>query len=151
MKDDLDVVCQIRKVNMSGERLLSANYTVPVRVQDLPDVNAGKYLGPSGVLRASHYTSLIPKAHPDDFPTYNHRSMKPIVPGTIIGIEIPIWPLGMVIEAGEGIHIRIADHDMVLPEAGPLPSEPIDFNKGKFTVHTGSQYESYLMLPFIEG
>lgn len=150
---ELDVVVQVRKVSITGSRLEYTNYFAPVPQNKIPNTNVSKYLGPSGVLRASHRTSLESKKHPDDYPTYDHKSAEPIEPvGKIVELEIPIWPIGMVFEEGEGIHLDIAGHDLAYPELvgfGPEPTEPVDLNKGKVFVHPGGEHGSCLMLPFI--
>lgn len=103
-------------------------------------------------MRASHMISQEPKKHEDDYPSYTHRVRKPVTPGTTTALEIPIWPLGMVFGAGEGIAIIIAGHDCRLPELDGLePTSPLDMNVGKHVVYTGGDQASFLMLPFLEG
>lgn len=152
---EMDIVTQIRKISIDGKRLEWNNYHIPVRMADCASTNVAKYLGPSGVFRASHSCSMEPKKHPDDYPIYNHRTSKRIEPvGKIVEVQVPIWPIGMVFEEGEGIHLVIAGHDLGYPELigfGPAPTQPPDENFGPIRIHTGGEYESCLMLPFIEG
>lgn len=152
---ELDLVTQIRKVSRSGKLLEWSNYFTPVRMADCPSTNVSKYLGPSGVFRASHSCSMNPKKNPDDYPTYNHRTRQAVEPiGRIVELQIPIWPIGMVFEPGEGIRLVVAGHDLAYPELvgfGPEPTEPTDENVGKFHIHTGGENASSLMLPFIAG
>lgn len=65
-----------------------------------------KHLGQQGMLRASHHISLLPESEKDEFPRYDHKSRQDIPAGTIILLLIPVWPVGMVIEAGEGLMLR---------------------------------------------
>lgn len=149
---DMDVVVQIRKISATGQRLEYSNYYAPVPPSKLPSTNVSKYLGPSGILRASHRASLEAKQSSDDYPEYTHRTTQTIEAGKVVELEIPIWPIGMVFEQGEGIHLDIAGHDLAYPELvgfGPEPTEPVDSNEGKFFVHTGGDHGSFLMLPFI--
>lgn len=152
---DLDIVVQIRKTSLTGALLEWNNYYIPVRMADCPSTNVAKYLGPSGVLRASHSCSLDEKRHDDDYPSYNHRTARPIEPrGKVVELQVPIWPIGMVFEEGEEVALVIAGHDLAYPEVigfGPAPTSPVDQNTGKFGVHTGGEYASCLYLPFIEG
>jgi hypothetical protein len=83
---------------------------------------------------------------------YTHRTQEPITPGTIVGVEIPIWPLGMVFGEGEGIAVSIAGHDLKLPEIENWESRKLnDWNQGLHTVHTGGENPSFLMLPDLKG
>jgi predicted acyl esterase len=149
--DDLDVVVQIRKLSASGEVLESLNWSpMPKPQPDVPNVNVAKHLGPQGMLRASHHISMVPRVSDDEYPSYHHRSRQPITPGEVVELLIPIWPMGVVYEAGEGLILKIAGHDMSLPEVELLrPTEPRDENKGQHIVHTGGEYDSYLVIPRI--
>ncbi|KNG91587.1 hypothetical protein ANOM_000005 [Aspergillus nomiae NRRL 13137] len=151
VKDDFDVVVQIRKISSSGEPLESLNWSpMPAPRPKVPNVNVAKHLGQQGMLRASHRVSLQPRASEDEVPVYDHRSSQPIAPGEIVPLLIPIWPLGMVFEAGEGLILRVSGHDMSLPETESLRlTAPIDDNEGQHTVYTGGEYESHLVLPVI--
>ncbi|KAF5983078.1 esterase [Fusarium bulbicola] len=158
--DDFDVVVQIRKIDNQGRQLSHPNYPCPVPIEEVPDVNTAKTLGPQGFLRASHSISL----HGDDGPVvsddlsretdilYSHRVRQPISPGTIVRLEIPIWPIGMVFAAGEGIALKVSGHDMCLPETDLCRlTEPEDENVGRHYVHTGGDYDSHLVIPVIMG
>jgi predicted acyl esterase len=93
---------------------------------------------------------MAPRTSDDEHPSYDHRSRQPITPGEIVELLIPIWPMGVVYEVGEGLVLKISGHDMSLPEVEMLrPTEPRDENKGQHIVHTGGEYDSYLVLPRI--
>jgi hypothetical protein len=139
----------IRKTGVNGTLLAHNNYPVPVPIHELANSNVPKYQGPNGVLRASHAISQVPKQHPDDYPVYTHRVREPITPGTVVGVEIPIWPIGMVFGQGEGITVSIAGHDLKLPELASWESEELnDENQGLHVVYTGGERASFLMLPY---
>ncbi|KAF7594762.1 hypothetical protein BBP40_008469 [Aspergillus hancockii] len=107
-KDDFDVAVQIRKISASGEPLVSLNWTLKPEPQpNVPDVNVAKHLGQQGMLRASHHVSLCARNSEDQVPAYDHRSRQPITPGKIVPLLIPIWPVGMVFEVGEGLMLWI--------------------------------------------
>ena len=55
--DNMDVVMQIRKIDKSGKQLAHLNYPCPVPMDQVPDVNTAKTLGPQGFLRAAHHVS----------------------------------------------------------------------------------------------
>ncbi|KAL5593629.1 hypothetical protein FOBRF1_012731 [Fusarium oxysporum] len=158
--DDFDVVVQIRKIDNKGRQLSHLNYPCPVAIDEVPDVNTAKTLGPQGFLRASHSVSLNGDGGPvvsDDLSRktdvlYSHRVRQPISPGTIVRLEIPIWPVGMVFAAGEGIALNVSGHDMCLPETDLCRlTEPEDENVGRHYVHTGGKYDSHLIIPVIMG
>ncbi|KAG7410050.1 Cocaine esterase [Fusarium oxysporum f. sp. rapae] len=158
--DDFDVVVQIRKIDNKGRQLSHLNYPCPVAIDEVPDVNTAKTLGPQGFLRASHSVSLNGDGGPvvsEDLSRetdvlYSHRVRQPISPGTIVRLEIPIWPIGMVFAAGEGIALNVSGHDMCLPETDLCRlTEPEDDNVGRHYVHTGGKYDSHLIIPVIMG
>jgi uncharacterized protein len=58
----------------------------------------------------------------------------------------------MVFAPGEGIMLRVAGHDLCLPEAEPMRVlVPEDENVGTHTIHTGGDFDSSLTMPFILG
>ncbi|KAK9419537.1 putative Alpha/Beta hydrolase protein [Seiridium unicorne] len=137
---DLDVCVQIRKVAKDGKPLVSLNYMCPVPEPEVPDVNIAKFLGPDGMLRASH---RVTKQTVDGRVQYAHDRAEKVAPGQVVELEIPIWPIGMVFEAGEGIMLRVAGHELRLPEVEVLRSdEPSDENVGRHQIHTGGRYDS---------
>ncbi|USP77051.1 hypothetical protein yc1106_04325 [Curvularia clavata] len=158
--DDFDVAVQIRKIDTKGRQLSHLNYPCPAPIDQVPNVNTVKTLGPQGFLRASHHVSLNGDGGPvpssdlssETDPLYSHRVRTPIVPGTIIRLEIPIWPIGMTFEAGEGIALNISGHDMCLPETELCRlANPEDENIGRHHIHTGGEYDSHLIIPVIKG
>ncbi|KAL1644146.1 hypothetical protein SLS58_004426 [Diplodia intermedia] len=151
-KDDMDVNVQIRKTGHSGQPLQSLNYPVPVPVDQVPDTNVAKYLGPDGMLRASH--ACTKEYHRDDGgglrPFYASTRSEPVPRGSVVPLEIPVWPIGMVFEEGEGVMLRVAGHDLRLPEVEMMRlTEPVDENVGRHVVYAGGGYDSYLVLPVI--
>ncbi|VUC31720.1 unnamed protein product [Clonostachys rosea] len=146
-KDDMDVHVILRKRNVEGELLSYANYRMPAPIDKVPNVNVAKFQGPDGSLRASHRVSQVEKVDPLEVPAYTHMMRESIPNGTVVGLEIPIWPIGMVFEAGEGLAVVVAGHDLRLPEVGE--AKLLDGNVGQHVVHTGGEFESFLMLPVI--
>lgn len=139
---------QLRKLSRSGRLLASLNYPCPVPEAAVPDTNVAKYLGPDGMLRASHACT---KEYRDGRPFYTSTRREPIRPGTIVPLEIPIWPIGMVFAEGEGVALRVAGHDLRLAEVEALREvEPGDENVGRHVVHTGGKWDSFLALPVVE-
>ncbi|KAK0212416.1 Alpha/Beta hydrolase protein [Desarmillaria ectypa] len=141
--DDLDAVVQIRKIDVKGNLLEHFNYPCLVPVEEVLDVNTAKTLGPQGFLRASHSVSLD---------LSKHDKRQPILPkGKIVPLEIPLWPIGTVFAEDEGIMVRISGHDMSYPETEICAlKEPVDYNVGHHTIHTGGKHDSHLVLPIID-
>ena len=81
---------------------------------------------------------------------YRHNKREPIKPGTVMKLDITLWPMGMVFAAGEGIMLRVAGHDMCHPETELIRVEKaVDENVGEHVIHTGGQYDSHLIIPVI--
>lgn len=135
--DDMDVNVQIRKIDADGTPLTSLNYPMPAPLDQVPNTNVAKFLGCDGMLRASHRVS---KETVDGLPRYKHDSAELITPGMVVKLDIPLWPIGMVFEAGEGVLLRIAGHELRLPELSILHTNtPMDENVGRHWIHTGQQ------------
>lgn len=153
--DDLDINILIRKRGINGNNLVWNNFPVPVKEKDLENSNVAKYRGCNGMLRASHQVSAEPKSSADDRPSHTHRKSEKLVKGKVYRVEIPMFPIGMVFGAGEGIDLMVAGHDLKLPELNLGLSdgqgEPTDVNVGRHSIHAGQGQESFLMLPFIQG
>ena len=147
--DDIDVVVQIRKISTSGKLLEHLNYPCPVPVEEVPNVNVAKTLGPQGFLRASHAVSLAPDGTKNEV-FYTHDRREPVEPGAVVKLDITLWPMGMVFAAGEGIMLRIAGHDMCHPETELIrQTDAVDENVGEHVVHTGGGHDSHLVIPVI--
>ncbi len=149
---DMDIVVQLRKINSAGKPLAHLNYPCPVPDNQVPDVNVAKTLGPQGFLRASHAVSLDRNLSPSTMePFYTHRVREPIEPvGRVVRLEIPIWPIGMVFAAGEGLLLRVSGHDMCLPETEMCRlTEPEDENIGIHVLWAGGEYPSSVTVPVI--
>jgi hypothetical protein len=148
--DEMDVGVQTRKIHGTAKPLRHLNYKCPVPVEEVPDFNTAKTLGPQGFLQASHRVSLNREASSETDVVYTRRKRKPIPPGTKVRLEIPIWPMGMVFAAGEGIMFRVSGHNMCLPETELCRlQEPEDKNIGRHNVFSGGQYDSSLTVPVI--
>ncbi|ROW02143.1 hypothetical protein VSDG_02372 [Cytospora chrysosperma] len=148
--DDMDVYVQLRKADETGRLLIHVNQPLEdlraSRIDEVPDLNAFKYLGPVGMLRAS-------QRHVDEslsgpaWSTLSHsrEHVQPVEPGHVVRLENWIWPTGMIFEEGEQLVLCVAGHNLSMPELKGLPPTAT-VNKGKHVVHFGNEYESYLEL-----
>lgn len=153
--DDLDMYVMLRKLSADGEVMEQSN--VPLHelpegvntVHDVANVNPTKYLGPTGILRASH-REIDPEQSTEYCPVHPHLRTDLIEPGKVVEMNIGIWPMGVVYEKGEGLRLQISGKTMVLPEWDNPHVKHMEpqFNKGKHNVHLGGEYaESYLLVP----
>ncbi|KAI4943259.1 hypothetical protein J4E91_009458 [Alternaria rosae] len=139
--DDLDVFVILRKIDKDGRILRNCNIPFAelkavggdgiddiVDPHELPTLNTLQYVGPSGILRASHreIESSISK---HNFPHHKHTSEAKISPGQIVKLEIGIWAAGIQFEAGEKLVLRVSGHDMRLPEFEALRGSFTTANK----------------------
>jgi len=156
--NDLDFYVQIRKLSRDGELMEQSN--VPLHelppeiktVKDVANVNPVKYLGPQGMLRASH-REMDPEKSTEYWPYHPHQKADYVKPGTIVELNIGVWPMGIVFEKGEGLRLNISGRTMALVEwdnPHVADQEPV-FNKGTHNVHVGGEFskESYLLVPKI--
>lgn len=148
--DDMDVAVQIRKINVVGQPLEYLNYPCPVPFEEVPGINIVRMIGPQGFLRASHRITLDREKSFGNELFYTHREREAISPGTIVALEIPIWPTSINFAPGEGIMLKISGHDMAHPETSAcVLTEPEDANVGRHNVFTGGRYKSVLTVPII--
>jgi predicted acyl esterase len=89
----------------------------------------------------------VPEKSTDFDPFHPHTKEDKIPPGTIVKLEIGIWPCGLAFDKGEGLRLCIAGHTLVLPEYPGLKER--QDNVGTHVVHTGGEYASYLQVPKI--
>ena len=152
--DDLDVFVQLRKVDSKGQVLQHMNVPVENLVpavpgpKDVPDSCFYKYLGPTGVLRASHAITKLSESEPF-LPEYSHDRQEKVSPGTVVRLEVPIWPGGMAFDAGESLMLKVAGHPMNMMEllglGGNIPVE----NVGRHIVYFGGEHSSSLTVPLV--
>jgi len=151
---DLDVYVMLRKLSLDGDVMEQSN--VPLHelpphvksVQDVANVNPTKYLGPTGVLRASH-RALDPEQSTEYWPVHPHLHVDYVEPGGVVEMNIGIWPMGVVYEKGEGLRLQISGKTMVLPEWDNPHVKHMEpqFNRGRHCVHLGGEFDSFLLVP----
>ncbi|KAL7911474.1 Alpha/Beta hydrolase protein [Trichoderma velutinum] len=80
---------------------------------------------------------------------HSHDEDEKIPEGTVIKLEIGIWPSGIKFEAGEKLVLKVSGHDMRLAEFEPLRGRFTTGNRGRHFVHMGAEYSSYVQVPFV--
>ena len=109
--------------------------------------------GSHGVLRASHRYIDHSKDLHEQFPWHPHDREEKIPPGQIVRLEIGIWTMGTQYDAGESLRVDISGGSPLNPELARWttrhPPEST-LNKGTHKIHFGGEYDSRVILPFVE-
>jgi len=119
-----------------------------------------------GWLRASH-RELDPARTLAYRPVHPHHRAVPLVPGETYELDVEIWPTCVVVPAGYRIGLSVLGHDYDHEREG-LPTaygvemrgsgvnvhdDPVarsaDVYGQPVSLHSGGNYESYLLLPVI--
>jgi predicted acyl esterase len=138
--DDLDVFVGLQKLDRSGAVVHFPYYA---QFEDGPVA--------LGWLRASH-RELDPARSTEYQPVLAHRQAAKIEPGTVVMLDIEIWPSSTRFEAGEGLRLIVQGSDI---NKYPKTSAPVYFrhedtvNRGLHVIHTGAGHGSYLLVPLI--
>ena len=81
-------------------------------------------------------------------PVLTHDNPQPISPDEIVPVEIEILPSSTLFRSGESLLLVIQGVDLF--EHPTLAHDySNDVNKGTHTIHTGSQYDSHLLIPVV--
>ena len=106
-----------------------------------------------GWLRASH-REIDPARSLPYRPWHPHLRTQKLVPGEAVALDVEIWPTSMVLPRGYRLQLTVQGRDFVVTAPGrlthnhPQDRAPVEFG-GVNTIHTGLEYESYLLLPLI--
>lgn len=148
-RNDLDVYVMLRKADANGVLLHNINQPLSdlgVRTADeVPSVAVLKYLGPQGILRASK-RAVDPELSSSWWRTLSHEKGEEVPMGSIVKLQIDLWPTGMIFDKGEKLVLKISGHDMRLVDFEMLQGSFQVANKGKHFVHLGGEMENHLDL-----
>lgn len=149
--DDMDVFVQLRKADRQGQILRNINIPLEdlgMDAEKVPDTNALKYLGPTGIVRASH-RKLDEKLSTERHPVLSHRNPEKIPPGKIVKLEIGLWPTSIFFDKGEKLVLKVSGHHMTLAEFEVLRGTFSSGNQGQHIVHAGPEHPSMIQVPFV--
>ncbi|KAE8155183.1 Alpha/Beta hydrolase protein [Aspergillus avenaceus] len=157
-KDDFVAFLILRKKDKDGNLLQHLNFPLsatPVpSINDIPEKDQqglNLHLGSMGILRASHRDIDSSRSLHPQFPFHPHEKEDKIPLGTVVKLEIGIWGMGVDFEKDESISLQVSGQYPSVQEyksfSGPRPEE--ERNKGWHTVHSGPDYPSSLILPFV--
>jgi predicted acyl esterase len=79
-------------------------------------------------------------------PVYSGTSEQLLKSGDIVPVDIALYPSSTFFAAGESIELTIASKEIV--DATPFKKD-VSCNKGIHVVHTGGQYDNYLLIPVV--
>ncbi|KAI0593675.1 Alpha/Beta hydrolase protein [Biscogniauxia sp. FL1348] len=151
-QDDLDVYVQLRKASADGNLLHYTNMPMPglgiSSPSKAPSLNIPRYLGPTGMLRASmrHVSKELSTPH---WQTLSHEKYQPVPRGDIVQLEICIWPAGIIFEPGETLVLKVAGHDMCVLDYKQMRRSVRTRNRGRHFVHIGEGRENYVELNLV--
>lgn len=140
--EDMDVFIAIRQIGPDGAEISGIGPRgAPIHMA-------------VGWLRASH-RELDAKRSLPYRPFHTHRKAEPLVPGEPVALDVEIWPTSIVLPPGHHLRLEIAADDKPMREGTNVFGhyDPEDKPAARFfgqnTIHTGGEYESYLLLPVI--
>jgi predicted acyl esterase len=142
----MDIYTLLGKASSSGEILYHQNIPLPPGLE-LPESNVFRYLGPTGMLRASR------RHVSDDLSSKNWKVLsdsrtQPVQPGQVVKLEIMLWPTEIMFEAGKNMILKISGKDLGLKDF-PVPPELVEnCNVGDHHVIVGGE-DSYLQFSTI--
>jgi predicted acyl esterase len=132
--EDMDLFLTLRHFDAAGTEVMETGQQgTPVPVA-------------KGWLRVSHRELDAALSLPYR-PYHKHQRRLFLKPGEIVKVDVEIWPTSMVFEKGHRIRLDIQPRDGVGSQ-GYLHYHA-DYNTGTNTIHSGGEYESYLLLPVI--
>ena len=136
--DDMDIFAGVYKFDSSGNFVPMAFYSFfddgPVAL---------------GWLRASH-RELDETLSTEYQPVHTHKRELKLKAGEIVPIEIELWPSGTRFEAGDRLRLIIQGTEL---QKYSKITDPIYYrhedtvNNGHHIIHTGGEYESFLLVP----
>jgi uncharacterized protein len=151
--DDMEIFVQLRKADKDGNLLSQINIppeALGMTASEVPNVNVLRYLGPPGIVRASH-REVDQELSQLNHPVLAHRTLQKIKPGELLKLEIGLWPGAMAFSPGEKLVVKISGHEMRLAEFPALYGAFRTINIGKHTIYCGkSGHASEIVLPFVE-
>jgi len=137
--DDMDIFLNIKKLNKDGEEVLFPHF-------NQHENGAVAY----GWIRASR-RELQEERSTEFFPVLAHRRDIKLEKDEIVCLDIEILASGTVFEKGETLCIAVQGRDFnEYPIADIYARHDYEtINRGRHIIHTGGQYNSYLLVPIV--
>jgi predicted acyl esterase len=83
-------------------------------------------------------------------PVLKHQRRLPVEQGSVIEVDIEIWPSGTRFEEGESLVLIIQGSEINKSTAVAHYKHENTVNLGRHVVHTGDRYPSYLLIPVVD-
>ncbi len=157
--DDLDVFVLLEKLGKGGRRmglgvLPPPNALMKKILSFLYSRGSDKldfFFAPvsAGRLRVSR-RALDRRRSTEWKPELAYDAPRPLTPGEIVPVDIPVKPTSVRFRAGEQLRMTIGGFNP-LPHRLPGIAAPTLINRGTHVLHMGGQYDSHLLLPIIKG
>jgi predicted acyl esterase len=137
--DDMDLFVAIQKLDTEGS---------PVGFHFYAFYDNGPVA--LGWLRVSH-RALDEERSTEWQPVHSHVSEELLQPGEIVLVEVELWPSSTLFRAGESLRVVVKGMDIYRDALPNLPfARHEDLrNRGRHVIHTGSGYDSQLLVPVI--
>ena len=132
--DDMALFAAVHKLDKSGRA-----------VHFMGSVGFKKDTVTRGLIRVSR-RELDPEASTEWLPVLTHTSERKLKPGEIVAVDIEMCPSSTFFAAGESLQLIIASHDIV---ASPPYIKSLEGNFGRYVIHSGGVYDSFLLVPVI--
>ncbi|MGA2666001.1 MAG: CocE/NonD family hydrolase [Nitrososphaerales archaeon] len=131
---DLDLFVKLRKFDAGGDEVFFYGYN-----------GFDKDGVAKGWLRASH-RAMDPQRSRPGMPWHTHLRTEPVEPDEIVPVEIEILGSSTLFEAGSSLQVDVLGHDA---DRYPAFRHHPTVNQGWHCIHTGSTYDSRLMMPVV--
>lgn len=138
MAADADLFVYFEKLDHDGK-------VVPFVFSQMSDDGPASF----GYLRASHRELDEERSTPHR-PYHKHERRQYLLHRQPVPVDIEIWPTNIMFEAGEGLRlvVRGSDYPLANKSGFVLRHWPL-VNDGHHIIHTGGQFDSFLLLPTI--
>ncbi|MGC9669794.1 CocE/NonD family hydrolase [Planosporangium sp. 12N6] len=148
--DDMDLFLVLQKLDAHGKPIEVLNVdtkSLVIRLMTRHSASILKYRGANGRLRVS-LRHLDEQASTEELPVHTFDRSEPLQPGQIVPIEIPLYPIGLIMHPGEQLRLVIAGHNLI-GTGMPRMSDAHANNHGRHIIHTGGRHDSHLLLPIL--
>ncbi len=131
---DMDLFVAIRKYDAAGEEVTFYGKT-----------GFNQTPAALGWLRVSQRELNAERSTPEQ-PVLAHERSMPLDRGEIVPVEIEILPSSTRFAPGETLEVSVQGHDQFIH---PTLAHDATVNKGSHLIHTGGDYDAYLLVPVI--
>ena len=139
--NDLDLFVRAQVLDENGDVL----WHYPVK--DIPKF--GPYSGPTSRQRVS-LRAIDPEKSTVNEPYHPFNQVEKLLPGEIVPVEIGLFPTGLRFHKGQILELQIAGYPFFeLPGGFGDTMKVGTDNNGTHIIHTGGQYDSKMIVPFI--